>query len=115
MTRVAVWAATAKRAGVDVAGIHRKLLDYAHEPRLVTDLEAFVDELAPDASFARHAPAGVRHVAFRIVSAHGGLVHVPPSGFWGEHGKPRYVAARTWLSDPTEPDADDALTWARGS
>ena len=109
VARVAVWAATAKRSGVDVAGIHRKLLDYASEPRLVAELEAFVDELAPDASFARHAPSGVRHVAFRIVSAHGGLVHVPRSGFWGEHGKPRYVAARTWLRRTTEPEADDAL------
>jgi hypothetical protein len=107
--RVGAWAATAKRAGVDIAQIHRRLLKYAGEPRPVADLEAFVDKLAPDAAFADHAPAGVRHVAFRIVSARGGLVHAPPSGFWGSHGKPRYIAARTWLPKATDPPDGEAL------
>jgi Winged helix DNA-binding domain len=109
VARVNVWGATAKRAGVDVAAIHRKLLGYANEPRTVDELEAFIETLAPGAKLVASAPAGVTRVAFRIVSAYGGLVHVPPSGFWGEHGAPRYVAARTWLDGMEEPSADDAL------
>ena len=73
------------------------------------ELEAFVENLAPGRKLAESAPSGVTRVAFRIVSAYGGLVHVPPSGFWGEHGAPRYVAARTWLKDMDEPSGDEGL------
>ena len=38
-------------------------------------------------------------MAFRVASTGGGLVHVPPSGFWGQHGKARYVAATTWIGE----------------
>jgi hypothetical protein len=107
--RVEVWAATVRRAGVDVVAIHRKLLAYASEPRTVDELEAFVEKLAPGTRLAASAPSGLTRAAFRIVSAHGGLVHVPPSGFWGEHGAPRYVAARTWLKDAEPPSGDEGL------
>ena len=107
--RVEVWGATVRRSGVDVAAIHRKLLAYANEPRTVDELEAFVEKLAPGKKLAASAPAGVTRAAFRIVSAYGGLVHVPPSGFWGEHGAPRYVAAETWLKGMEGPSGDEAL------
>jgi Winged helix DNA-binding domain len=109
VTRVVVWAATMRRAGIDIHGIHQRLLAYAAEPRTVDEMEAFLEELAPDVRLAAHAPSGVRRVAFRIVSAYGGLVHVPPSGFWREHRAPRYVAARGWLKGMKEPSADEAL------
>ena len=106
--RVEVWRANARRAGVDVADIHRRLLAYADEPRTVDDIEAFVESVAPGTK-ARIATTGVTRAAFRLVTAYGGLVHVPPSGFWAEHAAPRYMAARTWLDDMDEPSADDAL------
>ena len=107
--RVEVWAATVRRAGVDVPAIHRKLLEYADEPRTVDEMETFVAQLAPGARLASHAPGGLTRAAFRIVSANGGLVHAPPSGFWGEHRAPRYVAAQSWLKDTDSPTAEDAL------
>ena len=107
--RVEVWAATVRRAGVDVPAIHRKLLEYADEPRSVDELEAFVAQLAPGVRLASHAPGGLTRAAFRIVSANGGMVHAPPSGFWGEHRAPRYVAARTWLKPAEWPTAEAAL------
>jgi hypothetical protein len=109
VARVAVWGATVKRAGVDIAAIHRKLLQYADEPRTVDELERFVGKLAPGKQLAASSPSGVTRVAFRIVSAYGGLVRVPPSGFWGEHGAPRYVAAQTWLKDMEMPSGDEGL------
>jgi hypothetical protein len=107
--RVEVWAATVRRAGVDVPAIHRKLLQYADEPRSVDEMEAFVAQLAPGARLVSHAPGGLTRAAFRIVSANGGLVHAPPSGFWGEHRAPRYVAARTWLRSAAWPTREAAL------
>lgn len=107
--RVEVWAATVRRSGVDVPAIHRKLLEYADVPRSVDEMETFVAQLAPGARLASHAPGGLTRAAFRIVSAHGGLVHAPPSGFWGEHRAPRYVAARTWLKDTDSLTAAEAL------
>ena len=109
VARVAVWSATVKRADVDMAPIHRKLLNYADEPRTVDELERFVGELAPGKKLAASSPSGVTRVTFRIVSAYGGLLRVPPSGFWGEHGAPRYVAAQTWLKDMEAPSGDEGL------
>jgi hypothetical protein len=106
--RAEVWRANARRSGADVADIHRRLLAYADEPRSVDEIEAFVESVAPGTK-ATIAPTGVTRAAFRLVSAYGGLVHVPPSGFWAEHRAPRYIAARTWLDDMDEPSPEDAL------
>jgi hypothetical protein len=106
--RVEVWRANARRAGVDVADLHRRLLEYAAEPRTVDDIEALIESVGPGTK-AAIAPTGVTRAAFRLVTAHGGLVHVPPSGFWGEHRAPRYVAARTWLRHAESPTAAEAL------
>ncbi len=106
--RMAQWAPSARKAGVDLAELHGSLLACCREPRTVAEMETHLDTIAPDAVLATVAPGGVPHVAFRIASTGGGLVHVPPSGFWGEHGKPRYVAAEEWLGErgaPIDPDA----------
>jgi len=105
--RVANWRATARRAGVDLEELHASLLEYCDEPRSVAEMEPWIDERAP--GLAEAAPAGVRNTAFRAASAGGGLVHVPPSGYWRSHGKPRYVAARSWLGGIDRPSADEAL------
>ena len=101
--RMANWAASARRIGIDHRELHAALLAFCDQPRTVAEMEAHLDELAPGKVIARNVPDGVRNATFRLASAGGGLVHVPPSGFWGEHGKPRYVAARVWLGGADEP------------
>ncbi len=110
--RVANWTPTARRAGVDIADLHRKLLAYAAEPRTVAEMEAFVDTAVPHTRVADHAPGGVRGVAYRVASAPGRLVHVPPSGMWDSFAKPRYVDLDVWLPDAGRPDPDEALRLA---
>ena len=97
--RMDMWAATVRRAGVDLPELHASLMAYCHEPRTVAEMEAHLDTIAPDNVLALASPSGVAHVAFRVASTGGGLVHVPPSGFWGQHGKARYVAATTWIGE----------------
>jgi hypothetical protein len=112
-SRMTAWAPTARKAGVDLAELHEALLAFCATPRTVAEMEAGLDALVPDEVFAGHVPAGVRHVAFRLASTGGGLVHVPPSGFWGQHGKPRYVAAASWLRETRRPiDPDEARATA---
>jgi hypothetical protein len=107
--RIANWAASARRAGVDTTELHRRLLRFAHEPRTIAEMEADLEHLASDASLAPYVPSGVRHVAFQMASAHGWLVHAPPSGFWDSFAKPRYIDAGVWLPDAKRPDLDTAL------
>ena len=106
--RMATWTSSARKAGVDLAELHGSLLAYCSEPRTGAEMETHLDTIAPDTVLATVAPGSVPHVAFRIASTGGGLVHVPPSGFWGQHGKPRYVGAAEWLGErgaPIDPDA----------
>ena len=108
--RVAVWASVARNAGFDLTALQRALFDYCAEPRTVAEMETHLDVLMPDADLAEHVPSGVSHAAFRIASTGGGLVHVPPSGFWGEHGRPRYVAAQAWLGERWQAVDPDTAT-----
>lgn len=107
--RIRNWRATAERAGVDVAELHRQLLAYTAEPRTVAEMEAFVDTVASATKLAQAAPAGVRGVPFRVASSPGRLVHVPPSGEWDSFGKARYIDLGTWLPDAPAPDPETAL------
>jgi hypothetical protein len=107
--RIVNWAPTAKRAGLDAAALNQALLDYCREPRTVAEMETHLDEIAPDSRLAKVMPAGVGHAAFRIASAGGGLAHVPPSGLWRSHGKPRYVDAGVWLPREGRPDGEVGL------
>lgn len=109
---LATWRPTARRAELDPDELNRRLLEFAHEPRTVAEMEAFLDEVVPDAAFRTHLPEGVRRAAFRIASAAGGLVHVPPSGFWRAHHKPRYIAWDAWLPTAPRPSPDEALSIA---
>jgi hypothetical protein len=106
-SRVALWRPTARRTGIDFEDVHERLLTFCATPRSVADIEAWLDDVAP--GIAKAAPDGVRNVGFRAASAGGGLIHVPPSGSWRTHDKPRYVAARVWLRDYERPSIDDAL------
>jgi Winged helix DNA-binding domain len=111
-SRTAAWAPTVQRAGIDDRALNDRVLTFATTPRTVAELETFAEEATagPEgSSLADLAPGGVARVAFRIASARGGLVHVPPSGHWRSHGKARYVAARTWLADLAIPDEAEAL------
>jgi hypothetical protein len=108
--RLANWRPTAKRAGVDLDDLHERLLAFCAEPRSVADIETWLEDEAP--KLAKAAPSGVRNAAFRVVSSGGGLVHVPPSGSWRSHDKPRYVAARVWLRDLERSSIEEALATA---
>jgi hypothetical protein len=103
--RLATWSSIAKRSGTDLAELHAVLLAFCERPRTVAEMEAHLEALVPDPQLAGVMSAGVRRMAFRLASAGGGLVHVPPSGTWKWHGKPRYVAARTWLPKIDPQDA----------
>jgi hypothetical protein len=108
--RVANWRATARRAGISLDDLHARLLDFCDEPRTVAEIEPWIDTVAPGIGAA--APAGVRNTAFRAASAGGGLVHIPPSGFFGTRDKPSYVSARAWLRGVAWPAAEEALQTA---
>ena len=110
--RLAMWAATAKRAGVDIDELHAELLAFCGRPRTVAEMEAHLDGGLSDARLMGVLPASVRHAAFRLASAGGGLVHVPPSGTWKWHGKPSFIDARVWLPEVERPEPDAALVIA---
>ncbi len=111
-SRIANWRPTARRAGVDILELHRQLIAYAAEPRSVAEMEAFLERIVPNTSIADHAPSGVRGVGFRLASAPGRLVHVPPSGLWASHAKPRYIDLGVWLPQAVAPDPAEALRLA---
>lgn len=107
--RIANWRPSASRVGVETAELHRRLLEFAHEPRSIAEMETELEKILPDDALAGKVPAGVRHVAFRMADAHGWLVHVPPSGRWNAFAKPRYIDASVWLAGATRPDPEEAL------
>lgn len=112
VARVANWRATTDRIGVDPAALHAALLRFCAEPRSVAEMEAHLEDVAPGRFDGPGLTAGVRNTAFRVASAAGKLVHVPPSGSWRSHERPRYVDARRWLEGATWPDADHATVTA---
>jgi hypothetical protein len=107
--RIRNWTPTATRAGVDIGSLHERLLRFASEPRTVAEMEASIGGAADGRKIADHAPSGVRSVAYRVASAPGWLVHVPPSGSWGSFAKPRYVDASVWLPEAVRCDPAEAL------
>ncbi|MGZ9277120.1 MAG: winged helix DNA-binding domain-containing protein [Candidatus Limnocylindrales bacterium] len=105
--RIVNWRPTARRNGLDLERLHDALLAYCDEPRSVADIEGHLARVVGGRPAA--TPVGVRNVVFRMASAAGGLVHVPPSGLWHSHGKPRYVDARRWLRNDGQAGRDAAL------
>lgn len=106
--RVATWRPTARRAGIDVVELGEEVRRFCSEPRTVAEIEAHLTGLHPDVDLAAAAPGGVRNAWFRPATATGGLVHVPPSGMWRSHGKPRYLDAALWLDDADRDPPDPA-------
>ncbi len=110
--RAANWQPTARRAGVDIADLHRRLLAFTAEPRTVAEMETFLAAIPGTDRLAASAPGGVRGVAFRVASSPGRLVHVPPSGTWGSFAKPRYIDLGMWLPGSVAPEPDAGLRLA---
>lgn len=108
--RLGTWRPSAARAGVDLLDLNAEVRAFCQESRTVAEIEARLSELHPTINPYDHIPPGPRNAWFRLATAGGGLVHVPPSGFWAEHGKPSYVDIDVWLDGPaTSPAPDDAL------
>ena len=101
---MAVWAPTARRAGVDLAELHATLLAFCAEPRTVAEMEAQPRRAGAGRRVGRHLAERRPPRGVPAREHGGGLVHVPPSGFWGQHGKPRYVAAAAWIGEARRAD-----------
>lgn len=112
-SRLANWQASAKRAGLDLLDLNAGVREFCREPRTVADIEAHLTERHPGLDPYDYIPPGPRNAWFRLGTAGGGLVHVPPSGLWAEHSKPSYVDVDVWLGTATTtPTADQALQTA---
>ncbi|WP_152363559.1 winged helix DNA-binding domain-containing protein [Microlunatus speluncae] len=107
--RLATWQPSAARAGLDLVELNAEVRAFCREPRTVAEIEARLGRLHPEIDPSRHIPGGVRNAWFRLGTAAGGLVHVPPSGFWGEHGKPSYVALDVRVPGLADPTPEQAL------
>jgi hypothetical protein len=110
-SRVGAWASTARKAGVDLADLNVTLLEFCSQPKTVAEMEEYLRDRVTE-SLDEHVPGGVRNPRFRMASAAGGLVHVPPSGLWKSHGRPSYIDARVWLGSERSLDPTDALRLA---
>lgn len=107
--RLATWRASARRAGVDLVALNAEIRELCRSaPRTVDEIEAFAAERHPGVDVADAVPGGVRRPWWRLTSAGGGLVHVPPSGLRGHHGPPSYADGATVCASPSVPDLDAA-------
>ena len=97
--RLAAWRASARRAGVDLVGLNAAVRAFCAEPRTLDEVEAFAAEQYPGVDAVAAIPGGVSRAWWRLASAGGGLVHVPPSGLWGSHVAVRYQDGARWLAD----------------
>lgn len=108
--RLATWRPSATRAGLDLVELNAAVRAFCREPRTVADIEAHLGTLHPAIDPYDHIPPGPRNAWFRLGTAGGGLVHVPPSGFWAEHGKPSYLDIDVWSDGAAgAPAPEDAL------
>lgn len=103
--RTSVWSKTARELGLDTNDLHSKLLDYVEQPRTLDEIVPFVEAHAPS------DPERFWTVIWHIASAHGWLVHAPPSGTWRYFGKNSYISAYRWLGIERgqEPSLQDAM------
>ncbi|MCA5894795.1 winged helix DNA-binding domain-containing protein [Isoptericola sp. NEAU-Y5] len=97
--RAAAWRASARRAGVDLAELNAAVRAFCATPRSVDEIEEHAASLYPGTDVVGAIPGGVSRAWWRLASAAGGLVHVPPSGMWGSHAAPRYQDGTVWLAD----------------
>src|SRR5699024_3672540 len=110
--RLATWQPSARRAGLDLDELNAQVRKFCAEPRTVAQIEAHLAERYAGVDALAAIPAGVRSPWFRLATAGGGLLHVPPSGLWREHGKPAYLDAEQWLGRLERPTAEDAVQHA---
>ncbi|WP_125777477.1 winged helix DNA-binding domain-containing protein [Antribacter gilvus] len=96
--RVATWAPSARRAGLDLVALNAAVREHCRAPRTVDEIEAFAASLHPGVDAAAAIPGGVSRAWWRLASAAGGLVQVPPAGTWDARGTPRYGDATAWAS-----------------
>jgi len=97
--RLAAWRASARRAGVDLEGLNAAVRAFCAEPRTMDEVEAFAADQYPGVDAVAAIPGGVSRAWWRLASAGGGLVHVPPSGLWNSHVAARYQDGTRWLAD----------------
>ncbi|GAA1741056.1 winged helix DNA-binding domain-containing protein [Isoptericola hypogeus] len=97
--RLAAWRASARRAGVDLVGLNAEVRAFCARPRSLDEVEEFAAAQYPGVDAAAAIPGGVSRAWWRLASAGGGLVHVPPSGLWGSHVAPQYLDGAVWLAD----------------
>jgi len=97
--RLAAWRPSARRAGVDLGALNAAVRAFCAEPRTLDEIEEFAAEQYPGVDAVAAIPGGVSRAWWRLASAGGGLVHVPPSGLWGSHVAARYQDGSRWLAD----------------
>jgi Winged helix DNA-binding domain len=107
--RLATWRPSAGRAGLDLLELGAEVREFCSEPRSVAEIEEHLAASHGRVDAVKAIPSGVRNAWFRLASSAGGLVHVPPSGMWHSHAKPRYLAADVWLGPGRHPDHAAAL------
>ncbi|PFG43847.1 winged helix DNA-binding protein [Isoptericola jiangsuensis] len=110
--RLASWRPSARRAGLDLTELNAAVREHCARPRTVDEVEAFAAALHPGVDAAAAIPGGVSRAWWRLASAGGGLVHVPPSGFWREHGEHRVVDGAAWFGAADRPSPDEARAGA---
>lgn len=97
-----------KAAGLDSVELNKLLLQHTEEPRLMDEMIALLDlHVPPQASTTEHE----RRMLWHWVTAHGGYVHVPPSGTWRAFGKNSFIAAHKWLGTLEEPSPEEAVVY----
>ncbi|MCF4121804.1 winged helix DNA-binding domain-containing protein [Antribacter sp. KLBMP9083] len=104
--RLATWVPSARRAGLDLVELNAAVREFCAEPRRVDEIEEHVAGLHPGVDAAAAIPKGVTRAWWRLASAGGGLVQVPPAGTWAARGTPRYGDARAWVRSAVGPPDD---------
>ncbi|MCK0117997.1 winged helix DNA-binding domain-containing protein [Isoptericola sp. S6320L] len=107
--RLATWRASARRAGVDLVELNAEVRELCRATaRTVDQIEAFAAERYTGVDVTAAVPDGVSRPWWRLASAGGGLVRVPPSST-GEADVPAsYVDGATWCEVTERPDVDAA-------
>lgn len=95
----------AEEAGVDIATLHKALIEYTAEQRLLSEIVDFATDIA------RASTVRSKYMAWRWAHSPGWLVHVPPSGTWRYFGSNSYMSAHEWLGRMQEPTVEEAITY----
>ncbi len=102
-SHLAGWKSIGQQRGIDTVALHKSLMDFASEPRLLGDIKEYLENLMPS-----HEGLS-REDLWYLASSHGGLVHTPPSGTWRYQGKNSYIDSRLWLEGLEEPSLEESM------